>query len=336
MGHILRDLLRLFLAGERACRLASDAESDDGYDAEVLAQSGDLTWLEDLYAFGYNPQAAGGKKTFITGPGVCSPWGEVELSPADAPDSSFRNRESPVTIPAYHDWSGEFTDMPSVYPVHQACFNDLLRRCLAGSPDGEIDEDVLFRLRTDRDLKVDYGLPSPPREQFWERQQGHEAVVANPVEIPQLVDVMGRLRWLFSVEEEEQQGLEAAGCLPSDPFYGLPDDIRLAIFENLPMTSILAVRVASGAMRSSAILPKWWGRKIRIERPWCWELHAVIPAVPTAPATRLYGIFVDIDDKSTYDETSNCFWGGLVNRRRIWSVCEEIKTVYYQQLAEQT
>ena len=66
-------------------------------------------------------------------------------------------------------------------PFHERCYHEILSRVLTGSPDSDdIDKDTLYNIMAElspeygRRLKLDYGSPEPPDEQFWESKRGDE------------------------------------------------------------------------------------------------------------------------------------------------------------------
>lgn len=82
------------------------------------------------------------------------------------------------TSTRYYDLSE--SGIPHVFPFHQACYHDILQRCLDQGKPGQIRGDILFDVlevlnvaRYVR-LNLNYGEPDPPAEQILCSPRGQE------------------------------------------------------------------------------------------------------------------------------------------------------------------
>src|SRR6266511_5343420 len=80
---------------------------------------------------------------------------------------------------SYYTFDGD--EVP-VIPFHDECYKILYRVIEDSSGGRKIDHDVLFTICSSlcedyaTRLKLDYGQPEPPNEQFWESNRGQEVL----------------------------------------------------------------------------------------------------------------------------------------------------------------
>lgn len=117
-----------------------------------------------------------------------------------------------------------------------------------------------------------------------------------------------------------------------DIFDKLPYELRQKIFSLLPIPSVLALKAASCSMH--ACPDRSWNQKLETEIPWLWEVHDIDPFKSQMLEARLSKIIAELETKSLYTEGEVNYIPGLVSRRRIWAVCEEIRGIYYDKLAK--
>ncbi|KAJ5154645.1 uncharacterized protein N7500_010084 [Penicillium coprophilum] len=196
-------------------------------------------------------------------------------------------------------------------------------------------------------LDLSYGEPEPPTEQYWFSVKGQEVgcldhlllmgekmliqskqvLVVNPVEIPQLKaeldDIMESIHKMAAPDQRSRS---------PDIFDRLPVELRNWVFEFLPAGSIVALKAASLAMHSTTLSGECWKRRLRTELPWLWEIHDIDIFQSQEVEERASKLLLNIEKKSLYTSESDDYIFGLANRRRIWGVCEQLRSRYLQKL----
>ncbi|KAH8431534.1 uncharacterized protein LDX57_009196 [Aspergillus melleus] len=310
----------------------SDEESQNTYRADTIGES-DTTWLGKVHGLGFNPDASGERKSFLTGPGRYSDYGILSLEPGDDHNVPTRSSEEPADFVAYNDPDG---NQKPVFPVHAICYRDLLSRCIKDAKQETIDDDVLYTLfegivasnRWNR-LDLDYGEPKPPKDQYWVSRKGEEALVTNPVQVPQLSSYLEKVQTIVSEDKESTECQKPPSMV--DVFDKLPNELRLEILNLLPTASALALKAASWTMLTT---PLSWQQKLTSDMPWLWEFRDLEVDIYKSQKLneKLYQVISELDDKSRYKEEATDYIPGLVNRRRIWVVCESIRSLYLEKL----
>lgn len=118
-----------------------------------------------------------------------------------------------------------------------------------------------------------------------------------------------------------------------DIFDKLPHELRQTIFELLPAESILALKAASWAMHVSTLPRDFWEEKLKVETPWLWEIYDINVFQSQDSEESAFKLLCDIQKKSQYTSENDDYILGLANRRRIWGVCEQIRSRYLEALA---
>ncbi|KAL3463598.1 hypothetical protein BJX64DRAFT_257009 [Aspergillus heterothallicus] len=242
-----------------------------------------------------------------------------------------------------------------VYPVHDFCYQNILRRCITGSSEGGVlDEDALYKVFKSRgsrnSLALSYGAPWPEHEQFWTCEKGKESLVADPIHIPELLktlDVLkcnntspvleATMREPVPTIENGHEEARARHRINHDPFTNLPIELRLMVLSSLPAASILALRAASPSFQEISIPATLWRDALENSLPWLWEFQEYESPFQTPRKEKwFYNKLLEAEAKSTYREGEpGTYIGGLVNRRRIWGVCEQIKEYYLKYIKKQ-
>ncbi|OQD69630.1 hypothetical protein PENPOL_c002G05264 [Penicillium polonicum] len=155
----------------------------------------------------------------------------------------------------------------------------------------------------------------------------NQSLVVNPVQIPQLeaeLDVITKsLDKKAAPNRHPQSG---------DIFNNLPVELRHEIFKLLPAGSILALKAASLAMHSAILPSDLWKRMLKSEIPWLWEVHDIDVFQSREVEDNTSKLLLDIQKKSQYTSENDDYNFGLANRRRIWGVCEQIRTRYLEKV----
>lgn len=115
-----------------------------------------------------------------------------------------------------------------------------------------------------------------------------------------------------------------------DPFDSLSNELLVQIAEYIPASDLLSCCTASWAMMNASSTSSFWKDALRRDMPWATSsLQEVLQKIPTQEIDykRLFLWF----EKMTRPEFAmDAPWLGAGNRRRIWSVCEQIAEVYWE------
>ncbi|CAP78995.1 Pc06g00020 [Penicillium rubens Wisconsin 54-1255] len=269
-----------------------EGTDEDCYRYDLL-QECNLEWLNEVCGLGVNPDARGNEN--------------------------------------YHDFSE--IGNPHVFPFHQICYHDILKRCIHQENPEQIKRDTLFDVLEDLNggryvrLQISYGEPEPSAEQVWCTTKGQEILVVNPVRIPQLdsdLDVI--------MKSLEKKGSPHQNSQSEDIFNILPIELRREVFKHLSVGSILAVKAASLAMHTTTLPRGLWNHRLRSEMPWLWEIHDIDVLQSQESEYKASNLLLDIQTKSQYTSDNDGYILGLANRRRIWGVCEQIRSRYMEKL----
>jgi hypothetical protein len=152
-------------------------------------------------------------------------------------------------------------------------------------------------------------------------------LVINPVEIPQLVTDLAPI-----VNPPLGEAAQNNPPGKQDIFNKLPYETRQEIFKLLPAASVLALKAASWAMHTTAISRDLWKSKLRSEMPWVWEVHDIDLFLSQELEGSASKFLLLLEQKSRYTVGQDDCILGLANRRRIWSVCEQIRSRYLGKL----
>ncbi|KAJ5680961.1 hypothetical protein N7536_012100 [Penicillium majusculum] len=301
----------------------------DYYRYEVLRDC-NLEWLDKVCVLGINDEAHGNDK-YVT---IAYPQhykGQVYVSRVDDPNLPWRDDDDDIPMTAYHDFSE--IGLPCVFPFHAICYHDILRRCLRQESPERIKKAVLFDVFENLNgdpyvrLQLNYGEPEPLSEQVWHHPQGQESLVVNPVAIPQLESELDVITKSLS-----KKAAPSRHSRSEDIFNTLPFELRHEIFKLLPAGSILALKAASLAMHSTALPRDLWKRTLMSEIPWLWEVHDIDAFQSQEVEGNTSKLLLDIQKKSQYTSENDDYIFGLANRRRIWGVCEQIRSRYLEKL----
>ncbi|KAE8326302.1 hypothetical protein BDV39DRAFT_206194 [Aspergillus sergii] len=309
----------------------SDDDADCTYRGEVIGDS-DLSWLEHVRALGLNPHVAAERKSFLTGEGYHDDADAIYAYAGQDPNvPTDPDEEPPYFFCAYWDYMGNHKDKP-VFPFHKACYEEILLRCFK---DEIFNGDILYSLFEElvhenayRVLLLDYGEPIPLRDQYWESRKGEELLVTNPVEIPRLSKYLDELQVM--VKDEMDTSRTPKMPVGPDIFDTLPQELRVQIFDLLPIASVLALKAASWSMHT-VHLPR---RSLETDLPWLWEIHDINPFRSQKLEARLSKVIAELEEQGQYTKETVDYIPGLVNRKRIWMVCENIKDLYHNKVAE--
>ncbi|KAF7522271.1 hypothetical protein PCG10_007572 [Penicillium crustosum] len=154
-----------------------------------------------------------------------------------------------------------------------------------------------------------------------------QSLVVNPVQIPQLESELDVIANSFSKKATPSRHSHS-----EDIFNTLPLELRHEIFKLLPAGSILALKAASLVMHTTALPCDLWKRTLMSEIPWLWEVHDIDAFQSQEVEDSTSKLLLDIQKKSRYTSENDDYIFGLANRRRIWGICEQIRSHYLKKL----
>ncbi|OJJ77719.1 hypothetical protein ASPBRDRAFT_36976 [Aspergillus brasiliensis CBS 101740] len=314
--------------GPFSSQVDMDCEGTDerAYRFDILEDC-NLEWLDELRALGINPDATGSDKSFLTGSGWYFDYGEIEVVAGDHVNIPYPKNEI-VPMVAYHDFSE--IGQPHVFPFHSVCY-EVLERCISLKTPGEIQGHTLYQVFEQANggryvrLQLDYGDPDPPAEQVWETLRGQEILVVNPVDIPELESEISDIKCLLDMKTDVDNEMKLC---KDDIFNRLPIELRHEIFKHLRPESILALKAASRVMHTTLIPRSTWEAKLVDTYPWLWEALEISVFQSQEIEEKASSLLLACREHGRPTGRSYGFTLGLANRRRIWGVCEQIRSRY--------
>jgi len=239
-----------------------------------------------------------------------------------------------------------FRTYEGAIPTHSHCLLCILPKVLAREADNtgdwaqssiaDVDVDKFYNCveeslhdRFPKTLGLNYyESREPSKEQWWITDPGQEALVADPIDIPQLREYYGQLPRYARPAISDQSITQSSKGRMFDIFKTLPLETMTGIVENLPGTSFKAFQVVTPAAARALASEFFWKRRITSDMPWLWDL----PLDQALPCTETdwQQVYWDMDRRSTFQSSDAI--PGLVNRRRIWKVCHQLAVMYAVQL----
>ncbi|KAJ5084175.1 hypothetical protein NUU61_008754 [Penicillium alfredii] len=327
------------------CVVCGAGLSSHGWDPEVLP--GETTaWMEDIRLIGQNPEKTSINKAFISGRALYDDSGFFDVEPGDDPNFPTvnqidYNRDGLAMIRGF-DWE---ESIGLVVPFHTAC-HQLLQEDISHwlRKRDRVNTDVLYQtLKSFADEndecanclnRVDYGEISKLQDQYWGPQAGDEVFGAHPIAIPELETYYKDLPLLTTSKEEERQNRwHLKETTPDrDPFAKLAPELLLMVLDNLPIPSLNSARAASCAIARLKLDNGFWYGKIRHDMAWLYDLpkHNAVASQNLDWAQ----VYQDLLSRSQSDNQIKV--EGLVNRRRVWGICDQIAAQFsdYQKAAD--
>jgi hypothetical protein len=173
---------------------------------------------------------------------------------------------------------------------------------------------------------IDYGTVAECQEQYWWPKKGTEAFAANPSTIPKLATYYRELPLLkFSAKKNGAHVKKIEAQDAEDPFAALAPELLLMIVMDLPMASANCLRAASPAVARLDLGNGFWKQRLHQDMPWLYDLPDQNQESPDE----------ELDWAQVYEDLLRRSEGsnelkihGLVNRRRIWKISEQIARPY--------
>ncbi|KAH6842295.1 hypothetical protein B0I37DRAFT_407388 [Chaetomium sp. MPI-CAGE-AT-0009] len=311
--------------GEEAWHLENEAHS---YDPTLVTRES-LEWLTTSCCLGINPQAQGGPKAFISG-------GVEYYSCRAAVVQAGSDPNEPPGIEHKGLSCYSLTD-PAAFPFHPCCLS-ILADVVTGSTDvTKIDKDALYNAMSELDhpyeacLRINYGNINNG-DQTWGSIPGEEFAATNPGTTPEITDLLANCL----ADERFQMRQDGLGITRKvhvqDPFAALPPEIQRNIFRFLSRDSLLALLKASWAAFCTTHHNSFWKWFLKHDMPWMTELRLLLDNPRLAPEPNYKALYMWLIQVTTPRFGMDGPFMGLANRRRIWSVCEELAPRYFRQL----
>lgn len=155
----------------------------------------------------------------------------------------------------------------------------------------------------------------------------------NPIDVPDLQNICYRLPRLpqsvDGLSTVQSPSTMSTKGQPSHPFSSMPTEIVLQILLSLSAESIQAFRASSRAAASLELGKSFWKSHMRRHLPWLYDL----PVDDIEDSERVAWGQVESFLLHITNESNPAKELALANRRRIFSVCEQIADEYWKQEA---
>ncbi|KAL4803115.1 hypothetical protein BDV18DRAFT_153807 [Aspergillus unguis] len=313
-----------------------DVEDDERYD-KSLVKVDDVLWMNEIRVMSENREALSMNKVFVSGPAQYADYGFFDADPGNHPNfptpaQMDYDEDGKVRFRCF-DWN---TDHAFAVAFHAPCRGLLEEFVSTQLNAGEsIDEEILYQtfkdfVSEDDDCaqcltKIDYGIDTT--QQYWEPKRGEEYSVMEPLNIFDLQDYYADLPQLDDEDMDAKTHTDvSAAQLSNDPMARLPAELLLEILIALPMTSANCLRAASPAVARLQLSNGFWKQKLRYGMPWLFDF-------PDNEDEELdwAKCYADLRARSKNGNPEQIL--ALVNRRRIWGVCEQLAPSYTRRKA---
>ncbi|KAL1592714.1 hypothetical protein SLS60_011130 [Paraconiothyrium brasiliense] len=298
------------------------------YDPEKLKRK-DVAWLERGHVLGFNPEAPGVTKAFISGRGSYEDYGSFNVvRPGHDPNDP--------QLGSYTCYTSYEPDVLPTYPFHEGCLQVLAKSLGLGKED-EIDRDVLYTVFSQnnddyaRVLALNYGQLDGP-EQCWDSVQGEEYVVSDPGYKKDLSKAVQNLipSKLFM---SRAGSLDLAHKVQNDPLRVLPYDVLYEIFTHLSFKDSRSLMQSSWHVFASTRNGPFWKQMLRLHvLPWFWEVSAIAGDSSTTEHLGEKNSFLWIEAATRPRFGIEGPLMGIANRRRIWNVCQQLAPQYAEKV----
>ncbi|KAH6722052.1 hypothetical protein BKA61DRAFT_729448 [Leptodontidium sp. MPI-SDFR-AT-0119] len=331
---------------------------EDASDPQVI-KAEDLEWLENLRVLGFNPNAPGVNKCFITGPATSSDYGsfycELGEDP-NVPPATERGPPARTIITAYSTFN---PDEPIAMAFHADCL-EVFAQALTYQLHGKckpkldltmVDKDLLYGTMTKLTeeclmaLKLDYGeLADSVIEQYWGYQPGQEAWVSNPLTSPQITSFLKTIQHQNTISPPNQPESEPTPPHTTNPFSKLAKEITCEILLYLPYPALQALTLSGLLPFHLSSISAFWKRKLAIDMPFLWDILTLSNlgdgfdiyhtmkrhCFATTPETEIG----EDQIPRVVGQRDLSLVLGLANRRRVWNTCLQLAVLYEKEMGE--
>ncbi|KAH7407436.1 hypothetical protein BKA64DRAFT_666570 [Cadophora sp. MPI-SDFR-AT-0126] len=268
-------------------------DQGEAFDHEVISVE-DMEWVENSLLLGFNPNAPGVRKCYITGPATSSHYGSFYCEVGDdanVPPATEEGSPPKIRLSAY---STNDPDEPMCFPFHADCLKVFAQavtyrmhgKCSPEPDSSVLNKDVLYATMSKLSeeyhnaLKLDYGeLAESVDEQFWFCQAGYEAWVSNPLTSPQITSFLSALQDQYGSKTSPPTAANAdtpsqsrASSHPINPFTIIAKEITCEILLHLPYASLQFLALSGLLPFHLPSMSAFWKRKILLDMPFLWDL----------------------------------------------------------------
>ncbi|KAL2687607.1 hypothetical protein Neosp_005168 [[Neocosmospora] mangrovei] len=312
-----------------------DVCMENKYDEDVIGDE-DMEWFRQARFLGFNPDAPGANKFYVSGAGEYIGDGIFDVDEGSEPDSAIEDFDF-ADLRAWGDCDGA----ERVFPFHRQCYT-LLARVLKGTEDtGEINRAVLYKVLSglvsgkSRCSDLDYGDATQGQDQTWEAIPGYEYTVINPERRESLVgDIFKAIK--HEKFAETPSSLHLGHKIRWDPFHHVPESLLRDILDLVDNESIFSLCKASlGIFELIRHNRNFWESRIHNHMPYFEELGETITTRRESLGGQdLRKILLWAEEASKPRVGISGFSMAVANRRRIWGVCEQIAHRYHAECPE--
>ncbi|KAI3391427.1 hypothetical protein diail_7378 [Diaporthe ilicicola] len=301
------------------------------YDPDVVSED-DAKWTETLHVLAFNSES---EQAFVSGPGNYNDYGSVSVEEGDDPNALGSDLDSMFCYSRF--------DSEPIFPFHWCCY-EILAKFLTGSfDDGKLDKNLLFsvmeELATDHSCSLwvlDYDIVGHMQGQWWENHAGFELLVSPPRGMPGVSEVILSMFETGALKPMSGK-IDLGGRVRKDLFAKTSYDIihRICIFASDADLANLG-RASWPVHLLLRNNNQFWRQRLWSSLPWFFELQELLEQDDTLLQTNDGQRVFQWAERVTRPE--KWLTGPLMsvaNRRRIWSVCEQLGEIYWLREEEQ-
>lgn len=273
----------------------------------------------------------------MSGPGTYNDCWGVSVESGDDPNAEDVNLDMPS---CYHNLDAI---CDAIFPFHWCCY-EILTKCLTGSfDDDRLDKDLLYSVMQGLSLDagtclrvVDYGDAARMQGQNWETLAGYEFIVSHPFNVPGASELTLSM---FGTDafEPKSSCTDLGRGVRDDPFVRTSYDIIYRISKFISDDELANLARASWPVH--ALLRnnhQFWRQRLKASFfPWFFELRDLLEQDQALLQTNnAHRIFQWAESMTRPKKWLAGPLMGVANRRRIWSVCEQLGGRYWPEKAE--
>ncbi|KAI5456914.1 hypothetical protein BGZ63DRAFT_428354 [Mariannaea sp. PMI_226] len=300
-------------------------EEDRLYDPRLVSEE-ETQWLSDSRCLGFNPEADGVNRAFLTSHASLQEYGRIAVSPGTDPA-----QPSELEYDCYETYD---ESQLVVFPFHPPCYEILSRTISSLSGVSKIDKNILYdamsRLSKEpkRHLDINYGNLSG-NEQFWAAIPGEEFSVANPLDVDDFQHHLAEKIDSGTFELSQDMSLDASepGSQEASPFVNLPSLIIRCIANYLKAHDVLSFSSAFQSVYWATQDSHFWKRMLLNDMPWLWDSKDVFDN-EKSPQLDYRALYFWLDEATAPIFGTGSPFMAIANRRRIWDASQQLEATY--------
>jgi len=114
----------------------------------------------------------------------------------------------------------------------------------------------------------------------------------------------------------------------SDPFSRLPLELVTMIYHRLPQEALVKAMLTSRSLGRVRTCNWFWRQRLKLDMPWAWELHELEKDIDW------YRVYISLAQEVKDPFRSSM--PALANRKRVWSACDQVLSLYREYLQANT